>query len=510
MANNFVPSPYQQAVFDFVSHGKGSALVTAVAGAGKTTTIVEALKLIPAGRTTSFLAFNKRIADELKAKVPAGVRAQTFHSVGFGAWGYMKNRNVQVSMTNKSRDLMDAHFGDDDVRMYGSFACKLVSLAKQIGMGFLSSDTPDVWAGLIDHYDVSLDSTDASESEGVEIARRLLAHSVRVADAREGGPSVIDADDMLYMPLLRNARFFPHDWVFVDEAQDTNGIQLAMLRRMLKPSGRLVAVGDRRQAIYGFRGADASAMDNIAKAFNCVELPLTISYRCSQAVVRQAQTIVPYIEAHPEAPEGRVWNWYDQVSPNDNFGKTTIEYPEPTFSAGEAIICRNTAPLVSKAYELIGQGIGCKVLGREIGTGLIKLIEKMHAFDMDLLGAKLEAWSAREQAKFMAKGQETKAEAAADKVAAINAVIERLEEEDRTIAALIKALDAMFSDDSDAKLVMLMTAHKSKGLEFERVYVLSPELMPSRWARQAWQQEQEANLQYVTWTRAKRELIFLQ
>ena len=507
--SNFVPSLYQQAVFDFVSGGQGSALVTAVAGAGKTTTIVKALELIPSRAVVSFLAFNKRIADELKGKVPSNVRAQTFHSVGFSAWNYMKNRNVQVNLTDKSRDLMKAHFGEVHNQLYGAFACKLVSLAKQIGMGFLSADDAATWKGLVDHYDVSLDSSDAHENDGIEIARQLLEHSIRVADAREGGPSVIDADDMLYMPLLRNARFFPHDWVFVDEAQDTNMIQLAMLRRMLKPSGRLVAVGDRRQAIYGFRGADASAMDNIKVAFNCIELPLTISYRCSKAVVARAQTIVPYIEAHADAPDGVVRNLNrTRISAEGEYPRHEVE--APVFSAGEAIICRNTAPLISKAYELIGKGQGCKVLGREIGAGLIKLVEKMKARDLDTLEDRLDAWGEREAAKFVAKGQEQKAEAVWDKVAAIKAVIAGLDEERRNVAALKSQLNDMFSDDSDSRLVMLMTAHKSKGLEFERVYILEPQLMPSKWARQAWQQEQEQNLLYVTITRAKRELIFLE
>lgn len=499
--SNFVPSPYQQAIFDFVANGKGSAMVTAVAGSGKTTTVKKSFAFIDPRLTTSYLVFNKRNADEAKAdpEMPKHVRVATFHSVGFSAWNYFRNKSVSVDLTGKSRALMDANFGDDVVRMYGSFACKLVSLAKQVGMNFLTPDSIDVWTSLVDHYDVSLDSDGAVIEEGIEIARQLLRLSVAQADPKTG-VSVIDGDDMLYMPMLRNVRFFPHDWVFVDEAQDTNDLQLAMLRRMLKPTGRLVAVGDRKQAIYGFRGASASAMDNIKKAFNCQELPLTISYRCAKSVVRQAQTLVPYIEAHEDAPEGVV-----RGLERDKDGATV----QPVFEAGDAIICRNTAPLISKAYELIGRGIGCKVLGREIGQGLIKLIEKMKAKDIDALRDKLDAWAARETARFMAKGQEQKAEAVNDKVSAIAAVISFLPEDDFTVAALVRRINDMFSDNADVRLITLCTAHKSKGLEWERVYILEPGLMPSKWARQAWQMEQEENIMYVAWTRAKLELVFL-
>lgn len=499
--SNFVPSPYQQAIFDFVAKGKGSAMVTAVAGSGKTTTVKKSFAFIDPRLSTCYLVFNKRNADEAKADpdMPKHVRVSTFHSAGFSAWNFYKNKAVSVDMTNKSRNLMDANFGDDIVRLYGSFACKLVSLAKQIGMGFLAPDSPEVWDSLVDHFDVSLDSEGAEVTEGIEIARQLLKLSVAQADPRTG-VSVIDGDDMLYMPMLRNVRFYPQDWIFVDEAQDTNDLQLAMLRRMLKPTGRLVAVGDRKQAIYGFRGASASAMDNIKKAFNCVELPLTISYRCSKQVVAKAQTLVPYIEASEEAPEG--------VVRGPQKGEDGVTVPE-VFGPGDAIICRNTAPLISKAYEMIGKGIGCKVLGREIGNGLIKLIEKMKAKDLDALQERLDAWAQRETARFMAKGQEQKAEAVSDKIAAVAAVISFIPEDDYTVAALIRRISDMFSDTNDVRLITLSTVHKAKGLEWERVFILEPGLMPSKWARQAWQQEQEANIEYVAITRAKLELVYL-
>jgi superfamily I DNA/RNA helicase len=55
------------------------------------------------------------------------------------------------------------------------------------------------------------------------------------------------------------------------------------------PYGRLIAVGDPSQAIYGFRGADATAMTDMQREFNMTVLPLSVSYRCSQSVVKEAQ-----------------------------------------------------------------------------------------------------------------------------------------------------------------------------------------------------------------------------
>src|SRR5690606_18120963 len=96
------------------------------------------------------------------------------------------------------------------------------------------------------------------------------------------------------------------DNVLVDEAQDLNVAQRILIRRMLKEGGRLIAVGDPRQAIYGFRGADSDSFRLIGEEFNATDLPLTVTFRCPKAVVAQAQRYVSHIQAHETAPEGEV------------------------------------------------------------------------------------------------------------------------------------------------------------------------------------------------------------
>lgn len=489
-SSEFTPSRHQAAVYDFVSSGTGSALIDAVAGAGKTTTIVKALELIDPAKQTLFLAFNKKIATELQSRVPAHVKAATFHSQGFNAWRKFIG-TVATPNGNKSRDLIRQHFSKQDEEAMGATITRLVSVAKSAGVCILVDDTAEQWLKLAEHFDIQLPDDEAARARTIDGAQYLLGASIDAALAR---PSLIDFDDMLYMPLLKDVGFSKNDWLFVDEAQDTNPVQLAMLRRMLAPGGRLVAVGDPRQAIYGFRGADAAAMSNIGAAFNCITLPLSISYRCAQAVVRHAQSIVPHIEASINAPEGEI---------------LSMSTDNVTFSPTDVVICRNTAPIVELAYSLIGKGIGCKVLGREIGQALSTLIKQMGASDLDGMLAKLEIYSTREIAKFMAKGQEQKAEGIQDKRDCIVAIAGNLTEGNRSLTALFAAIDRMFSDEANSGLLTLCTAHKSKGLEWNKVFVYRPELMPSKYARQAWQLEQEKNLQYVAWTRAKHTLVFL-
>jgi DNA helicase II / ATP-dependent DNA helicase PcrA len=79
-----------------------------------------------------------------------------------------------------------------------------------------------------------------------------------------------------------------------------------------------------------------------------------------------------------------------------------------------------------------------------------------------------------------------------------------------TVEALVETINSMFEDKVSDKgnLIVLSSVHKSKGLEWSKVYILGREqFMPSPFARQDWQVEQENNLIYVAITRAKSELV---
>ena len=94
-----------------------------------------------------------------------------------------------------------------------------------------------------------------------------------------------------------------------------------------------------------------------------------------------------------------------------------------------------------------------------------------------------------------------------DRVACILTIAERLDENNRTVPALIARIEALFSEVNG--VITLSTVHKAKGREWRRVAILAPELMPSKWARQDWQQKQEENLMYVARTRAIEHLMYL-
>lgn len=478
-------SEFQTSIFAFVESGRGNAIVEAVAGSGKSTTIIEAMKLVQGA--SIFLAFNKSIADELKAK---GVNARTFHSLCFGA--VLRATRANQPEPDKLKKLLreareDKSLSDYDHKVYGSFAMRLVGLAKQVGMGFLTKDTFDAWLAICAHHDIEPETDGADLARGIEIAQQLLQWSNQ--DPR------VDFDDMLYIAVRDRLSLPKFDFVFVDEAQDTNMIQREILRMIMRPQSRMIAVGDPAQAIYGFRGADAQSLDLIAKEFGAVTLPLSITYRCPKSVVRYSQQWVSHIQAADTAAEGEVNDLQGDWSPHD-------------FAPNDLVVCRKTAPLISLAFKCIRFNVPAQVLGRDIGQGLKTLISKMNPRNIDDLVVKLQKYQERETAKALKEDDEKRAEQISDKVGSLLFLIEALREDRRNLQGLEAGIDYLFKDKANS--VKLSTIHKAKGLESDTVWWLNRSECPSRWARQPHQQQEELNLCYVAATRAKKVLNLIE
>lgn len=500
------PSPYQSAIYAWVESGTGSAVVDAVAGSGKTTTIVEICQRIPHTHSVRLFAFNKPIADVLRARVPRHVEASTYHSSGYRAVLRELPARVETDKT-KMRDLIREVLGETDRRAYGDELHRLVSLGKANGIGVLESDLPEAWLNLIEVHDLDFQWLIPPRTTEADYLKVIQAEQARVADLAhellEASNRAalmqfewrLDFDDQLYLPILWDLQLPRHDWVLVDEAQDTNAIQRALIRKSLKPGGRLIAVGDPRQAIYAWRGASHDAMTLIQREWDAAEFPLSVCYRCAARIVQKAQTLVPQIEAAPGAPLGIV----DEQAP--------LATPMQLAST-DAILCRNNAPLVKQAYALIGQGVPCRILGRDIGEGLVKLIRRMGARDLDTLEVSLREYEKRETQRHRKAGSESKAQAIIDKVTCIRTIHESLREDERSVAGLITAIEGLFGDAKQG-LLTLATVHKAKGQEWPTVAIIRSDLMPSFWAQRPEAKQQEANLMYVAWTRARERLLIV-
>ena len=477
-------SENQTNIFNFVQYGTGNAIAAAVAGSGKTTTLVQAESLVSG--SALFLAFGKEIAEEMKRR---GVEAKTFHSLVYRA--VTQFLGVKTVQMDKLDNLIKANFKNDERWIYGAFCKKLVGLARQQGVGYLCENTTRFWEDLADLHNIELESDDGKYWRAIELSQKLLELSNQTKSA--------DFDDLLYFAVIYNLRLPQYDFIFVDEAQDTNAIQRELIKKLMHPNSRLLAVGDKAQAIYGFRGADSNSLSLIEKEFNCITLPLDVSYRCPRSVVEYANQWVPEIKHAPAAIEGVVSH--------------LNEWELSRFQPADLIICRTTKPLISMAFKLISQRIPAYVMGREIGQGMKSLINKIikrnKVKNLAELRAGLNQWKDEEVAALSLSNKPEKIEVVIDKVQAIEGVIEGLESTDaQGLTDLEAAIDYLFLEKSNA--VILCTIHKSKGLEAGRVYWLNRNACPSKWAKKDWQVQQEYNLCYVATTRAQKELFIIE
>jgi DNA helicase-2/ATP-dependent DNA helicase PcrA len=489
-------SPQQEAILAAVATRTDSLLIEAGAGCAKTTILVESLRIIP-DKEIAFCAYNKAIAKEIEYKTQSmkipGLKTGTVHSFGFASYRLFQKR-VKVD-GNKLKNLaMEEFYGEyESIRQ---FVVEAVDMAKQVGMGILLDENNDNnWYELCERHNIFDSLPDKyNTADAINAARHLLAVNNNIKD-------VIDFGDMIYFPILFKLRMKLYDYVLLDEAQDTNPVRRALVRRMLKPGGRLIAVGDKKQAIYGFTGADSDALDRIKEEFNTYSLPLSVTYRCPKKIVELAYKWVDksVIQAHESAPDGIV----DDCELAQIYDKVT---------SADAILCRNTKPLVELAYSLLRKQIACKVEGRSIGEGLIRIVQRWKTVrTVAQFSQKLEEWKEKEIAKNRAKGNDNKCQDIEDRADTLQVFILQCEDDD-PLSVLIANIRKMFGDSEQGKqqVLTLSTIHKSKGREWDHVFALGMDTYsPSKWASKEWELEQEDNLCYVQVTRSKNQITLV-
>jgi superfamily I DNA/RNA helicase len=316
---------------------------------------------------------------------------------------------------------------------------------------------------------------------------------------RPSASGVIDYTDMIWLPIVEYLQPRETDWVMVDESQDLNHCSLELVLRACARGGRLLFVGDRRQAIYSFAGADPQSMDCIEERTGARRLPLSICYCCPRTHVALAGQVYPGIEPAAGAPDGLI---AEHVREDD-----AVDMLRP----GDLVLCRTTAPLVPLCYRLIRCRKPARLRGHDIGVRLLsvlKRVEKQPGFTMaDFLAhlrhceAEAVAELARQEADEMAVQSLT------DKFGTVRCIYEA--ERPRSMQELRDAITAIFPKDVDQPVIWLSTVHRAKGLEAGRVFLLRPELLPHPKAKTPVQVEQERNLMYVALTRAKQALYVI-
>lgn len=562
----FTPSEEQQALINTFeaqfgpldTSEKQAILLAAVAGAGKTSSLMllaeylaflqgrlnqearaKMLKLkrfvAPRKIEACILSFNVDIKDEITEKLKqihgTPVIAKTTNGLGMSIL-----RNIALSGIKPDPEVDDGKYerltkayfmkmlDTDTEKSFKPVHWKMIGQIKRL-VDFVCSTyvepTEENLIHIVLHY--NLEDIDIYDPNIWPQVRKTVPIILRagIADYEQTGH--VSFNDQIYMPLKLKLTAPIWDVIMTDECQDLNTMRLQMIKQAIKTSGQLIFVGDDFQAIQGFTGADTDALNTIIRETRAKVLPLTLCRRCDKDIIFMAQQIVPHIRPREDASQGtvKVITTEQMLAELREGIIERVKGKERSIRKADIVLCRTKAPLVRYCLALLRAGKSAMIKGREISREFTKLLSELAKIAGCEL-AELRMQDIEPALKTYAAKYEEKYKNLKDadiKIADLNDRIETFEAfregylaeigEKATAPGLKEFIESKFKD-RDKVAVQLMTIHKSKGLEADRVFIVGPDLLPHPAAKLAWQVKQEWNLLYVAITRAKHSLFFVE
>jgi DNA helicase-2/ATP-dependent DNA helicase PcrA len=477
-------SKYQLDIFDKYDNTNKNLAINAKPGSGKSFVLLELLKRTPRFKKCILLAFNKSIQTELESKVPEGVKVSTIHSLAYGilrrntSQNYKLNQYKNFILGKKCLDLSKMKEKEKDAYLF--------TISKIIDLSRLNIvKNREGIESICDQYNISTINGEIDDT-------LKLLEELDNYNSRDHKDYLIDFTDMLWLTFLKVKRqdYIRYDVVMLDEAQDLCPLQQKIVENIINMRGRLILCGDENQGIYNFIGANLQSFTELRSRPNTIILPLSMTYRCGKKIVEEANKIFPGLEAFEENPEAIV-------------RRGSLDEVED----GDFVICRNNMPLVESWIKIIKQNKKATILGRDFGQNLLTLVSKLSNYK-DIKEGVLDILKKKEdqlQQKGIQKPRNNQSyQALLEKLT----IIEILKNEFGSFDMMERRINEIFSDDN-SKGIVLLTGHKSKGLEAKRVFFLQKDLIPSKYAVTPQELLQESCLLYVITTRAKQELIYV-
>lgn len=435
---------------------------------GKTSTL-EMIEQAVDVRPILYLVFNKRNAEEAEERMLSTTTVRTFNSLGHRIWAKACAKNQLRVDPKKSAELLREIIKEvKDRPTQGLIWSVFWEVIHAVGMakavGYVPEEKYQNAQRLIDRAGFHSSLEEDPDDFTSDLIDALLIRSIKAS--YDGW---IDYNDQLYMPALFGGTYPRFPLVMVDECQDLSPINHAMLSKLLA-KGRLCAVGDRWQNIYGFRGAKAHSIEDLVATYSCQQADLSVSFRCPSEIVKAARWRVPNFKWIKEGGHAEALRSLVVASMPDN----------------ATVICRNNAPALRCAFGLLSSGRSVSIAGSDIGPKLIAMMKKLGDGNLSkstVLGL-IDDWEAEKLAK--------ESITASDMAACMRIFANH----GNTLDTAISYAEHLFAQKGS---IRLLTGHKAKGLEFDTVYFLDPHLCGDG--------EQDLNLRYVIQTRSKDRLF---
>ena len=276
-----------------VNYLHGPCLVLAGAGSGKTRVITHKIaRLIQTGlqaRRIAAITFTNKAASEMRERTRALIGREakevlvcTFHALGVR----MLRQDGQALGLKPQFSILDS----DDV----------TSILKDAG-GTTDAATARQWQWAISLWkNMGLNAAQA-EAQAQDDNERITSRVMARYEERLAAYQSVDFDDLIGLPLklLQNHPEVLHKWqqdlghVLVDEYQDTNATQYELLKLLVGEHGRITAVGDDDQSIYGWRGATLDNLRRLPQDYPQLKvIKLEQNYRSTSAILRAANNVI--------------------------------------------------------------------------------------------------------------------------------------------------------------------------------------------------------------------------
>src|SRR5881227_1502228 len=499
---------------------RGPVCILAGAGSGKTTTITRRVANQVATGTFSAdeilaVTFTDKAAGEMRGRLGglgvSGVTARTFHSAALAQLHWLGTAPARIL---PSKALTLRRIGNSlpppyKFRPAGDLATE-VEWAKNRRL------TPDTYVeGLGEHEP--------------PIPRDLMRKVFRFYEAEKAERGFVDFEDLLELTVQlldddrhalaevrRRYRAFT-----VDEYQDVNVLQQALLDRCLGTSDELCAVGDDYQSIYAFTGATPRYLLGLPRRFpDATVVRLEANYRSSPEVLALANRIVPALGGAEKVLRASRDHGPDPVTrafPTGELERAfVVEQVRELHEGGVpyeeiAVLCRTNARLADFEEPFHEARIpfqGAALLAREAARQLLKRLRQLKA--TPVVAAAVRGYAS--DAGWVERPPDKLGEREMVRQADLGRLVKLAGEFDdgvRTTRDFIADLESRFSSTGpERKGVHLHTLHGAKGLEFDVVFIprVEERELPIKLAKKPEEIAEERRLFYVGMTRAKRHL----
>jgi DNA helicase-2/ATP-dependent DNA helicase PcrA len=344
------PSQYEAA-----THIDGAMLILAGAGSGKTKTITARLAyLLSLGidpQNTLTLTFTNKAASEMKERAMRLINApyppllSTFHKFGL----IFLKMNIHLLGRANTFVIIDT---DDKKRI-------IKSISQDLPVNFVAKEISKFKNNFLTPNEILAMAKDENSRK----LSHIYEHYISYLDKN----NLVDFDDLLLLTYkildefedVAKSYSEKYKYIMVDEYQDTNDIQMKILKKLCTTHNNICVVGDDDQSIYGFRGANIKNILEFEKVFDAKIVKLEENYRSTPEILELANKLISYNKTRhdkilkPTLPSGKkvdILQNYNEMVESETIAKIVKSLIESGVSPDKiAILYRVNA--LSRAIE---------------------------------------------------------------------------------------------------------------------------------------------------------------